>query len=61
MATLSILIPAFNEEATIVSILNHLKEVTLIGDLNKEIIIVNDYSSDATEERALEYLSANPH
>jgi glycosyltransferase involved in cell wall biosynthesis len=60
MATLSIIIPAFNEEATIVSILNHLKEVTLIGGLNKEIIIVNDYSTDGTDERVLEYLSANP-
>jgi glycosyltransferase involved in cell wall biosynthesis len=60
MATLSIIIPAFNEEATIVSILNHLKEVTLIGGLNKEIIIVNDYSTDGTDERVLEYLSAKP-
>jgi glycosyltransferase involved in cell wall biosynthesis len=60
MSKLSIIVPAFNEEATIHSILIHLQEVKLIGDLEKEIIIVNDYSLDATEERVLEYISANP-
>ena len=45
---LSIIIPAYNEERTISSILGKVSEVTLIGNLEKEIIIVNDCSKDQT-------------
>ena len=37
--TLSIIIPVYNEENTIVSILEALEKVTLIGELQKEIIM----------------------
>lgn len=46
--TLSIIIPAFNEAATIHLILNKVLDVKLIGDFKKEIIIVNDFSTDGT-------------
>ncbi|WP_243652149.1 glycosyltransferase family 2 protein [Mariniflexile fucanivorans] len=45
---LSIIMPAFNEQNTIELILEKIKQVKLIEDLEKEIIIVNDYSSDNT-------------
>ena len=48
MSTLSIIIPAFNEGKTIHLILDKIRKVDL-GIINKEIIIVNDCSSDSTE------------
>ena len=43
---LSILIPAYNEEATIQQILDKVDEVDLPNGITKEIVIVNDCSSD---------------
>jgi glycosyltransferase involved in cell wall biosynthesis len=45
---LSIIIPAFNEGRTIHHILDKVLEVDLIQDVTKEIIIVNDASTDDT-------------
>lgn len=56
---LSIVIPAYNEGATIHLILDKIKAVELIGSLKKEIIIVNDYSTDNTEEAIQNYISKN--
>jgi glycosyltransferase involved in cell wall biosynthesis len=42
METLSIIIPAYNEEETIHFILDKIEEVKLVNDINKEAIIVND-------------------
>lgn len=58
--TLSIIIPAYNEGATIHYILDKVKAVVLSGDLEKEVIIVNDCSRDNTEEAILAYKSAHP-
>ena len=57
---LSIIIPAYNEAPTIHYILDKIKAVTLIGSLEKEIIIINDYSTDDTENAILRYSKANP-
>ena len=40
---LSIIIPAYNEGSTIHFILDKVKRVKLINDIQKEIIIVNHY------------------
>jgi glycosyltransferase involved in cell wall biosynthesis len=56
---LSIIIPAYNEGSTIHLILNKIKAVELIDNIEKEIIIVNDCSSDDTEEAVHRYQSAN--
>jgi glycosyltransferase involved in cell wall biosynthesis len=58
--TLSIVIPAYNEEKSIHLILDKIKEVQLINSIKKEIIIVNDFSKDKTEEKIKEYQKANP-
>jgi glycosyltransferase involved in cell wall biosynthesis len=58
--TLSIIIPAYNEGATIHLILNKVRAVSLLGQLKKEIIIVNDCSSDNTEEAILQYQKEHP-
>lgn len=58
--TLSILIPAYNEAATIKDILNLVIAVRLTNNIQKEIIIVNDCSKDNTREIVEEYISQNP-
>jgi len=56
IAKLSIVIPAYNEARTIHLILNRVAEVKLINDIEKELIIVNDCSTDTTEEVLQEYI-----
>jgi len=56
---LSIVIPAYNEGRTIHLILNKVKAVNLPIGVQKEIIIVNDFSKDNTEEAILNYKSLN--
>jgi glycosyltransferase involved in cell wall biosynthesis len=58
--TLSIIIPAFNEAKTIHLILDRVNEVQLIADLQKEVILVNDCSTDNTEEVLLKYGAEHP-
>ena len=53
---LSIVIPAYNEAATIHLILNKVLAVKLINDIEKEIIIVNDCSKDKTQEVIEQYI-----
>lgn len=60
MPTLSIVIPAYNEAKTIHLILNKVLSVELIDNIQKEIIIVNDCSTDNTEEVLKEYLAQHP-
>jgi glycosyltransferase involved in cell wall biosynthesis len=59
MKVLSIIIPAYNEGNTIHHILNKVKEVKLKGDFQKEVVIVNDFSTDNTEEAILDYQRNN--
>jgi len=60
MSKLSIVIPAYNEGATIHHILNKIKEVQLLEDIEKEVIIVNDCSKDNTEVSILDYKANYP-
>ncbi len=53
---LSILIPAYNEAQTIHLILDKVLAVSLINDLHKEIVIVNDCSGDNTREVIEKYI-----
>jgi len=56
---LSIIIPAYNEEKTIVNILNKIKEAQLVNGIEKEIVIVNDCSSDETRKVIENYIETN--
>ncbi len=60
ISKLSIVIPAYNEGRTIHLILDKVKAVHLLHDITKEIIIVNDCSSDNTEQAIQAYIAANP-
>ncbi len=57
---LSIIIPAYNEGPTIHRILDKVKAVSLLNDIQKEVVIVNDCSGDNTEEAVLNYQQQNP-
>jgi glycosyltransferase involved in cell wall biosynthesis len=56
---LSIIIPVYNEEKTIHFILDKIKQVQLIGGLQKELVMVNDKSSDHSWERLQQYQADN--
>lgn len=57
---LSIIIPAYNEAKTIHLILDKVIKVNLIGGFTKEIVIVNDFSTDDTEETVKKYIVQHP-
>lgn len=60
ISTLSIIIPAYNEGKTIHLILDRIKQVELIGNINKEVILINDCSTDDTEEIIRNYITKTP-
>ena len=55
MPTLSIVIPAYNEERTIHLILDKVRQASLPEGWHKEVILVNDCSKDNTEGAILKY------
>jgi glycosyltransferase involved in cell wall biosynthesis len=57
---LSIIVPAYNEASTIWNILDKLRSLVLISDIQTEVVVVNDCSSDGTEEKILSYQKAHP-
>lgn len=56
---LSIIIPVYNEEKTIHLILNKIKDVELNGNIEKEIVMVNDASTDNSEGAIKNYIESN--
>ena len=58
--TLSIIIPAYNEENTILPILHKVINTALISRLSKEIIIINDCSVDNTEQKVKQFMKEHP-
>ncbi len=58
---LSVIIPCYNEARTIHQILDKLNDVKLIGDIQKEIILVNDCSKDGTKEALEKYVADHTH
>jgi len=57
---LSIVIPVYNEARTIHQILDVLRELKLVNNIQKEIILVNDCSSDNSAEVITTYISRYP-
>ncbi len=56
---LSVIIPVFNEESTIATILDKVINVELLGNIQKEIIIINDCSTDNTKKTIEQYIKNN--
>ncbi|MBF01357.1 glycosyltransferase family 2 protein [Flavobacterium coralii] len=59
MFKLSVIIPVYNEANTIHLLLDKVKNVSLIHDIAKEIIIVDDCSSDSTYTVIQQYIKDN--
>ena len=57
---LSLVIPAYNEAKTIHLILDRINAVELVNGIRKELIIVNDCSTDNTVEVLKKYMADNP-
>ena len=57
---LSIIIPAYNEERTLHLILDKVAAVQLTNGIQKEIILVNDCSTDDTDGAIKRYMSEHP-
>jgi len=57
---ISIIVPAFNEESTISIIVDKLLNLYLVNNIKKEIIIVNDCSTDNTEHLIHNIIQSNP-
>jgi glycosyltransferase involved in cell wall biosynthesis len=58
---LTIIVPCYNEEGTIHQILNKINKVHLIGNIEKEIILVDDCSTDTTRKTLEKYILENGH
>jgi len=58
--TLSILIPAYNEATTIHRILDKVLAVELANKVKKEILIIDDCSTDGTEKVVNGYIEGHP-
>ena len=57
---LSIVIPVYNEDKSVHKILDLVHDVKLINDISKEIILVNDASTDQTQEVLENYIASHP-
>lgn len=56
---LSIIIPVYNEEKTIHLILGKVVDIELVNNIEKEIVIVNDYSTDNSRDVIKKYIEQN--
>lgn len=61
MKKLSVIIPVFNEKNTIFDVLFKVSAVELQNGIEKEIIVVNDMSTDASKDEIERYLKAYPN
>jgi len=57
---LTILIPCYNEERTIALLLDKVCDVELPYSIQKEVIVINDFSRDDTDLIIKEYIEDNP-
>ncbi len=60
MRILSIIIPVYNEQSTIYEIIEKVNDVSLPNGIKKDIVVVDDYSSDNSLQRVKDYNRENP-
>lgn len=60
MPLLSVIVPAYNESKTIAEILAKVAAVSLHMGVEKEIVVINDCSTDNTEVLVKEFIEHNP-
>jgi len=57
---LSIIIPAYNEKKTIALLLSKILKTILVDNISKEIIIINDGSTDKSKEEVEKFINKHP-
>lgn len=57
---ISIIVPTYNEAKTIHLILEKLKAIELDFDIEKSVLIIDDFSTDNTKQIIDKYIKANP-
>ncbi len=57
---LSIVIPVYNEERTIIALLDRVLKVKLTGNIEKELIIIDDCSADHSAEIIEKFIVSHP-
>jgi glycosyltransferase involved in cell wall biosynthesis len=57
---LSIIIPAYNEGETMRNVLENVANLALVNDIEKEIIVINDCSTDNTLDEIEQFIQDNP-
>ena len=60
METLSIIIPNYKEGRTIIKILEWVDDVVLLNEIQKEVLVVDDCSTDTSAQLVQNYCSENP-
>ena len=56
---LTIIIPVFNEDDTIYELLSVVHKIDLLGNIKKDIIVVNDFSNDNSRKEIKRFISDN--
>lgn len=56
---LSIIIPVYNEAGFVLSVLRKIKDVTLVNGIRKEVIIINDCSTDDSGKVIEDYIKSD--
>jgi glycosyltransferase involved in cell wall biosynthesis len=57
---LSVIVPSYNEANSIIALLNRVLETKLIGQIEKELIVINDCSTDNSGQLVEQFIKANP-
>lgn len=57
---ISILVPAYNEQNTVVTVLEAISKVSLMNGIAREIVVVDDGSKDKTVEIVKKFIEENP-
>ena len=57
---LSIIVPAYNEENTVKNMLSKIFSFDLINGIEKEVVVVNDCSTDNTDQQILVFIAEHP-
>jgi glycosyltransferase involved in cell wall biosynthesis len=59
--SLSIIIPMYNEYLTIENVLENISGVNLIDNIEKEIVVVDDFSTDSSKDIVLKFIANHPN
>jgi len=59
--SLSIIIPMYNEYLTIENVLENILCVNLIDNIEKEIVVVDDFSTDSSKDVVLKFIANHPN